>query len=395
MNQSQAPSLPMSVAAEQTCLHIPSEPEWIAPTVEYLKQRAVLCGVCQPSRANRLTLVLHEALTNSVIHGNLELSSDLKERGDNAFTQALAARAADPHFASRSVEVRIDYDGDRCRWILTDEGNGFDFKRALARASSEQPDLMLASGRGLMLMRAFLDDLSYELGGRRAILTLNREHGKEKRHSPRFPVQRPIRIAPIDADGSVDWDAAHEAMTKNLSTGGIAILQRRLTDSERVLVGIDWQGEMLYVPAAVRHCQTLGNDVVELGCQFQLSSPAVPRNGRANVQQELESLLDQLTETTARGDERRLHPRAVYTAPIEIQMVGNGSSQIGFARDLSKGGISFLCSTALPLENALLTLPRRDAEPLRIAAHIVRCRQLMSGVYEIGASFVEVEGERN
>ncbi len=386
----QPPSLPTAVATEQTSLHIPSQPEWIEPTVEYLKQKAILCGACHPARANKLTLVLHEALTNSVIHGNLELSSDLKERGDNAFTAALAERAADPRYAERLVEVRVEYDGERCRWILTDQGKGFDVERVLTRACSDEPGLILASGRGLLLMRAFLDDLSFELRGRRAILTLKRESGAEKRCAPRLSVQRPIRVAPIDADGAVDWDAAHEAMAKNLSSGGISILQRRLADCERVLVGIDWQGEMLYVPAEVRHCQARGDDAVELGCRFQLSSPAAESTSTGNVERDLEALLEQLSEKTACGDERRLHPRAVYTGQIGIEVGGGQASYVGFGRDLSKGGISFLSSGPLPLESAMLSLPRGDSQNLCLAARIVRCRQLMSGVYEVGARFAEV-----
>ncbi len=71
ISELQTPSVAAAIAAEQTCLHIPSQPEWIAPTVEYLKNKAILCGACHESRANKLILALHEALTNSIVHGNL------------------------------------------------------------------------------------------------------------------------------------------------------------------------------------------------------------------------------------------------------------------------------------------------------------------------------------
>jgi anti-sigma regulatory factor (Ser/Thr protein kinase) len=167
----QSPSLPAAVAAEQTYLQIPSQPEWIAPTVEYLKDKAILCGVCHEARSRKLTLALHEALTNSVIHGNLELSSELKERSRTAFAEALAERAADRHYANRPVEVRVDYDGERCLWTITDHGKGFPVESVLARAAQTDPEEMLSSGRGILLMKALLDGLSYEQGGRRAILT--------------------------------------------------------------------------------------------------------------------------------------------------------------------------------------------------------------------------------
>src|SRR6266542_546797 len=116
------PHLAGQVQAERTQLRLPSRPEWIEPAGEYRQRKAVLCGACLESQASKLTMALHEALNNSVVHGNLELSSELKERSDRAFAEALAARAADPRFSARTVEVAVEYDGERCRWALTDEG---------------------------------------------------------------------------------------------------------------------------------------------------------------------------------------------------------------------------------------------------------------------------------
>jgi anti-sigma regulatory factor (Ser/Thr protein kinase) len=234
---SPTPSLPAAVAGEQTHLQIPSQPEWIAPTVEYLKEKAILCGACHESRANKLVLALHEALTNSVVHGNLELSSELKERSDNTFAEALAQRAADPRYGLRPVDVHVEYDGERCRWTLTDQGQGFDVESVLARAADPDFEVMLSSGRGILMMRSFLDDVRYEAGGRRVVLTLDRPSGEEKRKTTRLSVQRPIRVAPVRTDGTVDWDAAYEGVSQNLSNEGMAILQARLTKSERILIG--------------------------------------------------------------------------------------------------------------------------------------------------------------
>jgi anti-sigma regulatory factor (Ser/Thr protein kinase) len=388
-----SPSLPSAVAAEQTYLQIPSQPEWIAPAVEYLKDKAILCGACHEARANKLMLALHEALTNSVIHGNLELSSDLKEHSDNAFAEALAQRAADPYFGERTVEVRVDYDGERCHWTITDQGKGFDVEGALSRASAEEPEMLLASGRGILLMRAFLDDVRYELGGRRAILTLARPSGEEKRRATRLAMQRPIRVAPIRADGAVDWEAAHEAVAQNLSEDGIAILQSRLANSDRILIGIDWHGQILYVPAEVRHCQSRGGDVVELGCRFQVA-PAAQKNGdtSADVEQAIDTLLTQLNAPGVHPDERRIHPRAAYTSRITIETEAGQPAVLGFGRDLSRGGISFLTSTPLPLDKVTLTLPQQpEQKPLRVVARIVRCNQLMSGVFDVGARFLSMQ----
>lgn len=277
----QAPTPASVVTAEQTSLQIPSQPEWIAPTVEFLKERAVRCGACHLTRAKKLMLALHEALTNSIIHGNLELPSDLKDRSDHAFAEALAQRAADPHYSTRTVDVRVEDDGEHCHWAFTDQGKGFDVEAVLARAAAlGNEKMMLASGRGIVLMRALLDDVRYELNGRRTILTLARPLGEEKRCSPYGPAVRP--------------------------------------------------------------------------------------------------------------DDRRLHPRAAYTARLTIEIGPDQPSALGFGRDLSPGGISFLTSTPLPLANVTLILPQSDRKPLRVRAHVIRCHQLLSGIYDVAARFLDV-----
>src|SRR5713101_6214156 len=117
-----SPDLPAFVEEERTRLRLPSRPDWIEPTVEYLKRKAVLSGACLETQAGKLMIALHEALSNAVVHGNLEISSDLKERGDGCFLEALATRAADSHYASRTVSIAVDYRGGRCQWTLTDQG---------------------------------------------------------------------------------------------------------------------------------------------------------------------------------------------------------------------------------------------------------------------------------
>src|SRR5690349_21747702 len=153
------PSLPPAVVSEQVRLRLPSRPDWIEPAVEYLTNRAVLCGACLESRAGKLAMALHEALSNSVVHGNLEVPSELKEREDNAFVELLALRSADPRFSSRPVDVEVDYDGEQCRWTLTDQGNGFDVERVLGRGPLDESDLWRPSGRGVLMMRALMDEV--------------------------------------------------------------------------------------------------------------------------------------------------------------------------------------------------------------------------------------------
>jgi anti-sigma regulatory factor (Ser/Thr protein kinase) len=391
------PDLPAAVIAEQFCLHIPSRPEWIAPTVEYLRQKAVLCGACCEARAGRLALALQEALTNSVLHGNLELSSDLKEDGGSTFAEALAARAADPYFSGRVVEIEAHYDGDRCCWTLTDQGLGFDVQAALRRAD-EPPDveaLLRPSGRGLLMMRALLDEVRYEAGGRRVLLTLLRSSGKERRHRPRLPLQAALRVAPVRADGSVDWDAATEGIARNLSADGISILQAHPAAAPRVLIALNWQGRVLNLPAEVRHCQAVGKEAVEIGCCFRVAPGAKTDAGipsEAEVRDAVGAVIETLPGRKLACDERRAHQRATYTARIGISGGPASEPAVGFGSDLSRGGVAFLTRAPLALEPRVLSLPQGDGPPLRLRAQVLRCDPVLQGVFAVAARFLSLEG---
>jgi anti-sigma regulatory factor (Ser/Thr protein kinase) len=178
-NLNDVPNLAATVEFEQTRMRLPSRPDWIDPTVEFLKQKAVLCGACQESRAGKVLLALHEALSNAVVHGNLELSSDLKEQGEDVFATALAQRSGDPQYAGRAVEILASYDGASYEWSVTDQGPGFAVEQVMGRVALPGAEAPLASGRGLLIMQAFLDGVRYELGGRRVVLTLRRKLGVE------------------------------------------------------------------------------------------------------------------------------------------------------------------------------------------------------------------------
>jgi serine/threonine-protein kinase RsbW len=83
---------------------------------------------------------LHEALANSVIHGNHE----------------------DPH-KRVYISCRCSMDGE-ITIIVRDEGPGFD-SRALPDPTDTK-NRLLRQGRGIYLMRALMDEVSFEDNGR-------------------------------------------------------------------------------------------------------------------------------------------------------------------------------------------------------------------------------------
>jgi anti-sigma regulatory factor (Ser/Thr protein kinase) len=391
------PDIPGAVRIEQTHLRLPSRPDWIEAAVDYLKHKAVLAGACQDSRTAKLTIALHEALSNAIIHGNYGLSSELRERDDNSFAQALAERMADPALAAREVEVLIDYDGTRCSWRITDEGHGFDVDRAMARAAADEPDTTLASGRGILMMRAFMDEVRYELGGRRLILTLLRASGLEKRRSDRLTFEQPLRIVPVDADAHVDWDAAYEAVSRNISRDGLTLLQAKLATTQRILIGMPAGDQVEYLPAEIRHCRAVTGEIVELGCRFQASEPVQPEPLDGTiveaVHQAVEALLAQIQQALEQPEEKRDHKRLHYHGQVEIRTPGQPAIH-GFARNLSKSGIGFLTTVPVICAEHVLFLSQARGPALGIRARVLRCVRIKEGLYDVGAVFVALESRK-
>jgi anti-sigma regulatory factor (Ser/Thr protein kinase) len=379
-----------AMVGEQFRLQIPSALHFIEPTVTFLKERAVRTGVCDEARGHKVELALHEALTNSVVHGNLEISSKLKEDEGDAFARALAERAGNPEYCNRSVTIGVDYDGERCRWSLTDEGQGFDVEAVLRGLQRTAENLEAPSGRGILMMQAFLDEVRYEAGGRQVVMSLNRAFKKDQRQYSRTRSLRAVRVAPIRADGSVDWDAARQALTRDFSPGGVSLLHKDLARADRIIIGVDLDGRAVYLPAEVRHWKSLDAGLMEIGCRFLIANSGeaeATAGERLRAHNEVGELLRHMQSAPVAPDERRAHPRVGYTERIMLEGPTATDPRFAYARDLSRGGIAFITTAPVTRETKVLSLPRPSGPPLRVKARVLRCAQVAEGFYDVGASF--------
>lgn len=117
---------------------MPSKLEAISPLVERI-MLLIESSECVRGEEFGVELALREALANAVVHGNHE-------------------------HPRAKVHVRC-----RCRpgkeisIIVTDEGKGFDFRK---RAGDELiSDPLSEHGRGILLMKAYMDHAHFERGG--------------------------------------------------------------------------------------------------------------------------------------------------------------------------------------------------------------------------------------
>lgn len=154
----------------QLRLVTPSRVRYLAPIRDHLN--ACYAAACRQHDVNRLNLdlCLSEALANAVIHGNLEVPSSLKQDDWTKFDALLAERESDPAYAERTVSVSYERSEDRLSFVIADQGRGFD---PSGLPDPNDPAAMLSSGRGLLLIRSFMDEVSWNDTGNAIVMAKN------------------------------------------------------------------------------------------------------------------------------------------------------------------------------------------------------------------------------
>jgi serine/threonine-protein kinase RsbW len=137
-SQPQFPGKRSTSSTLEIDLWTPSEVRAISRLVDRL-MKMIEGSQCVPGEEFAIELALREALNNAVVHGNQE----------NPETKVHIRCGCQP-----GSEISI---------IVTDQGKGFDFEKIIdngiaSEAASEH-------GRGIQLMKAYMDDVRFERGG--------------------------------------------------------------------------------------------------------------------------------------------------------------------------------------------------------------------------------------
>jgi len=117
---------------------VPSEIQAISPTLDRL-MRLIEGLQCIPGAEPDVELALREALVNAVVHGNQK----------------------DPE---KKVHIRCRCGpGKEISVVVTDQGKGFDFEKTVGNGPI--PDPAAERGRGISMMKAYMDDVHFERDG--------------------------------------------------------------------------------------------------------------------------------------------------------------------------------------------------------------------------------------
>jgi CheY-like chemotaxis protein/anti-sigma regulatory factor (Ser/Thr protein kinase) len=148
----------------------------IPSLVRHLTDRLVPMGFASMSNLDVIAMAFHEALVNSLEHGNLDLESSLKGdlfEKEDLYIKLRAARMVDPGYAGRLIEVRLAMDTERFELEISDEGKGFDASRMLPMHGDS--DMAPHCGRGLPLILLVMDEVHFNDKGNQIRMVLRRK----------------------------------------------------------------------------------------------------------------------------------------------------------------------------------------------------------------------------
>ncbi len=157
----------------------------VDPIVELVQQIITSFGLCDTTGKLRTGMALQQALVNAMVHGNLELTSEQVQDSREALMTGtggiLKERQDKSPYRERRVFVDLRINRDEARFVIRDEGPGFYYQQY----DPQRPnDAELKRGRGIRLMRMFMDEVVYSPSGQEVTMVKYRENHSTQPSAP-------------------------------------------------------------------------------------------------------------------------------------------------------------------------------------------------------------------
>lgn len=162
-----------SITASRIELALASDPVLIDAVVDLVRRLLNRAGICGPTERVRVAVALEQALQNALYHGNLELTEEQIEEAKETLLRGnkprvIEERLRQPPYCSRTISLDLSITPMEARFVVNDQGPGFDVAAALRQDRAET--VVGSGGRGLLLMRSIMDEVTYNDRGNEVIL---------------------------------------------------------------------------------------------------------------------------------------------------------------------------------------------------------------------------------
>ena len=170
--------LAQCLARAEFVLELENDPSLIDPLVDVVQRLVDKLQLCDATGRVRVGIALEEALLNALYRGNLELSFEHMQEDRANLLQGLSLglaeqRRSEAPYCDRKIFVKVNISPHELKLLVRDEGPGFDV--APLAESDDPTTLDHEGGRGLVLMRTFMDEVTYNDNGNEVVMVKRRE----------------------------------------------------------------------------------------------------------------------------------------------------------------------------------------------------------------------------
>ncbi|HKB02488.1 MAG TPA: ATP-binding protein [Gemmataceae bacterium] len=144
----------------------------VPPVIHRVSDACLEAGLCDRPAAMRVGVALEEALLNAIVHGNLEVSSELRQDDESAYDRQIEERRAMRPYADRLIRLTARISASEGVFVVEDEGPGFDVSQV--PDPTDPMHLFRPGGRGILLMRSFMTAVHFAGRGNRVTLVKQR-----------------------------------------------------------------------------------------------------------------------------------------------------------------------------------------------------------------------------
>lgn len=126
---------------------------------------AEISGVIDEANVNLFAAALYEVAINAIEHGNLGITYETKKEWieKNIYHEKLSELLKTETAKNTFVEISLEIETDCITLTVKDEGDGFKPQKAIEKIKQE--DIRRNSGRGMMMMKSYFDEIKYNETG--------------------------------------------------------------------------------------------------------------------------------------------------------------------------------------------------------------------------------------
>lgn len=170
------PAVSQNAVESTITLEVTNDEGQIPDIISRLELPMVELDLFDEGERMQIAMALDEALLNAMIHGNLEVSSELRQNDDGApYVNMIAQRKEETPYKDRKVTIKLEATNEQITFTIRDDGPGFD--AAALRDPTDPENIERAGGRGLLLINAFMDEVSHNEVGNEIRMTKRKATG--------------------------------------------------------------------------------------------------------------------------------------------------------------------------------------------------------------------------